>query len=590
MKTNSHLSIHALICLTLFLGGGITTFAQTPTLHANGKIAFSDYSYDNPYYPWGHSGISVMNADGSGRTQLTSSAFACPQLNRPPGFCGPDQIDTSPVWSPDGEQIAFIRAVPTPNFGYDSDVFVMNADGSNQRRLTQLGSVSWSRPTWSPDGTKLAFAGPHLVDDYYPQVYVMNADGSNQRPIGRGEEPAWSPDGSKLVFNADRGLYVMNPDGSGRARITAPNNPSPNLSDHDSEPSWSPDGDRILFNRWTGCDWDDNCQSLTIWTVNADGTNPGQLTDILTADASWSPDGTKIVFVWLGNGDRYGDLFTMDSNGSNISRLTNTPYGYEGTPSWQPLAPAACATLNPIDCPDFFVRQQYRDFLGREPDDSGFANWVGTLTGCANGGFGEFNNPYCDRVHVSAGFVQSNEFQGRGYWILRFGYVGLNRSIGSVRSSATYAEFTPALAQVGGSNSPAQEEAAKVAYANAFVQRLDFLALFPLSMTAAQYVNGLENNGQVSLSNKQTLIDGLTAGTMTRAEVLRNVVESQVVFDKYIIPSFVTMEYFGYLRRDPDEIGYQNWVDTLTGDPNNYRHMIFGFIYSTEYRSRFGTP
>src|SRR6185295_89375 len=235
-----------------------------------------------------------------------------------------------------------------------------------------------------------------------------------------------------------------------------------------------------------------------------------------------------------------------------------------------------------IDDVDFFVQQQYLDFLGRFPDSTGFANWNATLNGCPDGGFGENLNPSCDRVHVSAGFYQSNEFQGRGYFILRFGYVGLNSSICAVRSAVNYAEFVPALAQIGGSNSPAQEEAAKVVYTNAFVQRQDFLALFPTSMTASQYVNALESNAGVTLSNKQTLIDALNAGTMTRADVLRNVVESQVVFDKFIIPGFVTMEYFGYLRRDPDTVGYQNWVQTLTADPNNFRHMIFGFIFSTE--------
>src|SRR4029078_4819564 len=113
---------------------------------------------------------------------------------------------------------------------------------------------------------------------------------------------------------------------------------------------------------------------------------------------------------------------------------------------------------------DFFVQQQYIDFLGRMPDSTGFANWVATLSACPDGGFGENDNPSCDRVHVSAGFYQSNEFQGRGYFILRFGYVGLNRSIGAGRSAVNYAEFVPALAQIGGSNSPAQEEAAKVVY------------------------------------------------------------------------------------------------------------------------------
>lgn len=240
-----------------------------------------------------------------------------------------------------------------------------------------------------------------------------------------------------------------------------------------------------------------------------------------------------------------------------------------------------------IDDIDFLIQQQYLDFLGRFPDGQGFANWFNTVSNCPNGGFGEFDHPECDRVRMSAGFVQSYEFQGRGYWLLRFGYVGLNRSIGTVRSSLNYAEFVPALQQIGGSNTSAQEEAAKVVYTNAFVQRSDFQALFPNSLSNSQYVNALEQNAGVALPNKQQLIDALNAATMTRADVLRNVVESQVVFDKFIIPSFVDMEYKGYLRRDPDTIGYQNWVNTLTANPSDYRHMVFGFIYSQEYRSRF---
>jgi hypothetical protein len=256
-----------------------------------------------------------------------------------------------------------------------------------------------------------------------------------------------------------------------------------------------------------------------------------------------------------------------------------------------------------IDDVDFYVQQQYLDFLGRFPDGNGFKNWYVTLAGgadtdgnvhpaCPNGGFGEFDHPECDRVRVSAGFVQSYEFQGRGYWLLRFGYVGLNRSITdtgtgrSRRSSLTYAEFIPGLQQIGGSNSPAQEEAAKVVFMNAFVQRSDFQALFPNSLSNSQYVDALESNAGVTLSNKAALVAALNGGT-SRAQVLRDIVESQVVFDKFIIPSFVDMEYKGYLRRDPDTVGYNNWIDTLSANPNDYRHMVFGFIYSTEYRSRF---
>lgn len=257
-----------------------------------------------------------------------------------------------------------------------------------------------------------------------------------------------------------------------------------------------------------------------------------------------------------------------------------------------------------IDDIDFLIQQQYIDFLGRFPDGDGFKNWMATVGGgvdaagvthqpCPSGGFGENLNPTCDRVHMSAGFFQSNEFLGRGYWLLRVGYVGWNRNIsdsGTGRtqpSSLRYTdEFIPGLQQIGGSNSPAQEEAAKVAYVNTFVQRSDFLAQFADNSNST-FVNTLEANAAVTLPNKQQLIDGLNASTMTRANVFRNIVESQVVFDKYIIPSFVDMEYKGYLRRDPDSIGYNNWIDTLTTDPNNFRHMVFGFLFSSEYRSRF---
>jgi len=257
-----------------------------------------------------------------------------------------------------------------------------------------------------------------------------------------------------------------------------------------------------------------------------------------------------------------------------------------------------------IDDIDFLVQQQYIDFLGRFPDGSGFKNWYASIAGgpdangvnqppCPNQGYGEFDAPNCDRVHMSAGFFQSFEFQQRGYWLLRVGYVGLDRHIidgaRNRKSSLTYGEFIPGIQQIGGSNTPAQEDAAKDVYANTFVQRSDFQSLFPNSDSNSTYVNKLETNAGVTLNSsfKQAQIDGLNNATLSRAKVLRNIVESNEVFNKWLINSFVDMEYKGYLRRDPDTVGYNNWIDTLTADPNNYRHMIFGFLYSSEYRSRF---
>jgi Calx-beta domain-containing protein/uncharacterized protein DUF4214 len=241
---------------------------------------------------------------------------------------------------------------------------------------------------------------------------------------------------------------------------------------------------------------------------------------------------------------------------------------------------ASPATQNPIDGVTFFVTQQYIDFLGRLPDSIGLANWTNTLGNCPNGGFGENDNPDCDRVHVSAGFFLSEEFRGRGYWAYKFYEVGLDRR-------PTYAEFVPDMAQVGGPQSPQSEAISKAAYMDAFVQRQEFKNRYD-ALSNSAYVDALELNAEVTLSNKAALVDALNINQKSRAQVLREVVELQSVEDKFFIRAFVAMQYFGYLRRDPDTVGYNNWVTTLTADPSNVRHMIFGFLFSDEYRQRFG--
>ncbi|HEX5884529.1 MAG TPA: Calx-beta domain-containing protein, partial [Pyrinomonadaceae bacterium] len=270
------------------------------------------------------------------------------------------------------------------------------------------------------------------------------------------------------------------------------------------------------------------------------------------------------------------ETFTVNLTGPNGATLgtpnaaTITIFDNDTTP----------ATQNPIDGVTPFITQQYIDFLGRLPDSIGLKNWTETLSNCPNGGFGEFDNPTCDRVHVSAGFFLSEEFRGRGYFAYKFYEVGLDRR-------PTYAEFVPDMAQVGGAQSPQQEVLSKAAYTDAFAQRQEFKNRYD-AMSNSEYVNALETNAEVILTNKTALIDALNSSQKTRAQVLREIVELQAVTDKFFIRAFVAMQYFGYLRRDPDTIGYDNWVTTLTADPSNFRHMIFGFIFSNEYRQRFG--
>src|SRR5260370_426305 len=227
---------------------------------------------------------------------------------------------------------------------------------------------------------------------------------------------------------------------------------------------------------------------------------------------------------------------------------------------------------NPIDNTDFFVRQQYLDFLGREPDPPGFAGWTSTINNCSG------DTTQCDRIHVSQLFFQAAEFQSRGYFVYRFYNVAFGRK-------PDYAEFVPDLASVSGFLDVNQLEAAKVAFIAGVMARPAFASQYN-SLSNSGYVDALINTAQVNLSNRQSMIDSLNNSTLTRAQVLRQIVESNEVSTKYNHQAYAVMEYFGYLRRQPDAF-YLQWIQVLdtTNDP---RGMVTGFVNSSEYRSRFG--
>jgi hypothetical protein len=227
---------------------------------------------------------------------------------------------------------------------------------------------------------------------------------------------------------------------------------------------------------------------------------------------------------------------------------------------------------NPMDSTNFFVRQQYIDFLGREPDPPGFAGWVSTINNCSG------DTTQCDRIHVSQLFFQSEEFQNRGYFVYRFYPVAFGRK-------PDYSEFVLDLARVSGFLDANQLEAAKVQFIADFMARPAFVSAYN-SLTNQQYVDALLNTAGVTLSSRQAMIDGLNNSTLTRAQVLRQIVESTEVSTKYNHQAYAVMEYFGYLRRQPDGF-YLAWIQVLD-QSNDPRGMVTGFVNSTEYRNRFG--
>lgn len=243
-----------------------------------------------------------------------------------------------------------------------------------------------------------------------------------------------------------------------------------------------------------------------------------------------------------------------------------------------------------IDDSDFFVQQHYIDFLNRMPEPGGFQAWLNILNTCTSG------DSHCDRVEVSSGFFRSTEFQVRGYFVFRFYDVALGRK-------PDYTEFMPDLRRVTGFLTDQQIEDNKVALINDFMSRPAFHQKYDAVTDPTAYVKALEqtagaavtNDGLLNptspappivVSNEGTLIADLTAGRQTRAQVLRNIVESPEVDKALYNQAFVVMQYFGYLRRDPDNF-YHQWIATMNSNGGDYRTMISGFVNSLEYRNRF---
>ncbi|HEX8115692.1 MAG TPA: DUF4214 domain-containing protein, partial [Pyrinomonadaceae bacterium] len=248
--------------------------------------------------------------------------------------------------------------------------------------------------------------------------------------------------------------------------------------------------------------------------------------------------------------------------------------------------------------PAFFVRQHYVDFLNREPDPSGLAFWTDQMTNCGNP-----NVEVC-RVNVSAAFFQSIEFQQTGYLVYKtykagYGDIAPDKPVPvRIREFAADTQALGRGVQVGAPEWEARLEANKRAYFDAFAATPRFVVQYPASMTAAQFVDRLNTNagGVLTQSERDALVSDLASGAKTRAQVLRAVAESAALHQKEFNKAFVLMQYFGYLRRDPDSgddtnfDGYNFWLGKLNEFNGNFvaAEMVKAFLQSDEYVKRFG--
>ena len=239
--------------------------------------------------------------------------------------------DFAPAWSPDGNRIAFTGNSGAPGAAFHDSlrIYVVNADGTGLTALTSVPSYAYG-PSWSPDGNRIAYF--RWLDPYTFGIAIMNSDGSGavQVPNTNGAmtaPPAWSPDGSTLAFsgrNLVYSIYTIRPDGSGLTQLTFE-------GCNANFPAWSPNGQVIAYNCGTsaGGGWGG------LFTVNADGTNPRQLTTILSdGEPTWTPDGERIVFTrWKNATD--SDLYTIRLVDGVVEQLGETPLN-ERDAAWRP--------------------------------------------------------------------------------------------------------------------------------------------------------------------------------------------------------------------------------------------------------------
>jgi Tol biopolymer transport system component len=244
--------------------------------------------------------------------------------------------DTDPIWSRDGTLIAFVS-----DRSGRFEIYLMNADGSNERKMTNNGG--WG-PTWSPDDSLIAF---ERIDEENPSnIYVMNSDGTGERRLTQKDSDLeiynsdWSPDGNQIVcavepipetaefLIADSTINIIDIrdllQGTGDTILV----PLPRASDRVNDwPKWSPDGSQILFSSMAG-------RHRDLFIIDADGTNLRNVTNSQSYDEfalDWSPDGTRIAFQSSAEGG--WDIYVMNLDGTDLQRLTNHEAN-DVSPSW----------------------------------------------------------------------------------------------------------------------------------------------------------------------------------------------------------------------------------------------------------------
>ena len=471
---------------------------------------------------------------------------------------------------------------------------VLVAGGGDPNGLNSAELYDPATGTWSTTGNlNTARRGHTATLLQNGKVLIAGGEGFNSAELYDPVTGAWSVTGN---LNTGREFHTETLLPNGKVLVTRGN--SAELYDS-STGTWSITGNLNKGAAYTATLLQNGKVLVAGSGVNDDDSdfNASELYD--PATGTWSITADPNEF-------RVGHTATLLPN---CKVLIAGGFRFDALNSAELYDPGTSSTPNPIDDAQFFVRQHYLDFLNRPADDLGLAFWTNEITLCGP-------DAQCidiKRTNVSAAFVLSIEFQETGYLVHRM----YKAAYGDTTSPNVAVpvpiirlnEFLPDAqrigqgVQVGIGDWQTQLENNKVAYAREFVARQRFLSAYPLTMSPAQFVDKLNQNagGVLSQSERDLLVAELTAATdvtQGRASVMRKVAEDADLRQGESNRAFVLMQYYGYLRRNPDDPpdtdfrGWEFWRNKLNQFNGNFvqAEMVKAFIVSIEYRQRFGQP
>ncbi len=386
-------------------------------------------------------------------------------------------------------------------------------------------------------------------------------------------------------------------------------NPSPTPTPNPSPtptPTPAPPGDTVQFSA-SSFNVNEAAGSITINVTRSGNTSNPASIEYGTFDSSATERNdytTSVGKLSFAPGETSKSFIVFITNDAHVegdeafSVQLNNPQGVNvGSPSSAAVTIAdndfVSTPLNPIDDAPFYVRQHYVDFLNREPDPSGFAFWTNEITTCGSNA----NCVLVKRLNVSAAYFLSIEFQQTGYMI----YLLQKGSYGDMPRYRAFIRDTQEIGKgviVGAPGWDAQLAANKTAFVDEWVNTAAFRSKYD-SMSDAQFIDTLFSNaGITDVTLHDSMLAELQGSSATRASVLRQLVDNPSFQQKEFNSAFVLMQYFGYLRRNPDDApdnnldGFNFWLSKLNQFHGDFiaAEMVKAFISSTEYRQRFGQP